>query len=49
MSSQYENGGFGYSNGAHGEYVEQLESFRVMAEGNQVIYSLSLHIYLHIT
>jgi len=35
MSSQYENGGFGYSNGAHGEYVEQLESFRVMAEGNQ--------------
>ncbi|XP_030946459.1 kinesin-like protein KIN-14J isoform X1 [Quercus lobata] len=35
MNSQYENGGFGYSNGAHGEYVEQLESFRVMAEGNQ--------------
>ncbi|KAK7815582.1 kinesin-like protein kin-14j [Quercus suber] len=35
MSSQNENGGFGYSNGAHGEYVEQLESFRVMAEGNQ--------------
>uniref|UniRef100_A0A2N9FW46 Kinesin motor domain-containing protein n=1 Tax=Fagus sylvatica TaxID=28930 RepID=A0A2N9FW46_FAGSY len=30
-----ENGGFGYSNGAHGEDVEQLESFGVMDEGNQ--------------
>ena len=43
-----ENGGFGYSNGAHGEDVEQLESFGVMDEGNRVIFSPSLHIYFHI-
>lgn len=41
-----ENRGF-YSNGAHSEDVEQLESFGGMAEGNQSIPILSPHSFPH--